>query len=233
MNCIQGAKCVCYSINTSIPNTITWNNSPFSFTEYIGEVWGRKAYRLSAPDCPPCLALYENGGFCQVCETGLRPIQSGVYSSLLRWNVMKSKDQNGCEMILYEPSNEKSDSLIVLLHGGPHNCFAACYTPDILFYVHQRYTVLVPNYHGSFGAGDAFLHSLCGHIGDIEIHDVLDSIETALRERPSLSHDSLYLMGSSYGGFIGMKLLQARPTLFRVVEWIVFVVVCDSAEWSI
>ena len=146
---------------------------------------------------------------------------------------MKSKDQNGCEMILYEPSNEKSDSLIVLLHGGPHNCFAACYTPDILFYVHQKYTVLVPNYHGSFGAGDAFLHSLCGHIGDIEIHDVLDSIETALRERPSLSHDSLYLMGSSYGGFIGMKLLQARPTLFRVVEWIVFDVVCDSAEWSI
>ena len=126
MNCIQGAKCVCYSINTSIPNVITWNDSPFSFTEYIGEVWGRKAYRLSAPDCPPCLALYENGGFCQVCETELRPIQSGVYSSLLRWNVMKSKDQNGCEMILYEPSNEKSDSLIVLLHGGPHNCFAAC-----------------------------------------------------------------------------------------------------------
>ena len=218
MNCIQGSKCVCYSVDTSIPETLTWMDSPFSFTEYIGEVWGRKAYRLSAPDCPPTLALFENGVFFQVGESGLKPIHSGAYSSLIQWSVMNSRDENGCGVILYEPADQQSDSMIVLLHGGPHNCFSACYTPDILFYVHQNYTVLVPNYHGSFGAGDAFLHSLCGHIGDIEVRDVLDAVEKVLKQRPHISHDSLYLMGSSYGGFIGMKLLQARPTLFRVLE---------------
>ena len=36
--------------------------------------------------------------------------------------------------------------------------------------------MLVPNYHGSFGYGDAFLHSLCGHIGEIEVKDVMDAV---------------------------------------------------------
>lgn len=156
-------------------------------------------------------------------------MESGVYSSLVKWSVMKSRDQDGCSVILYEPANQKSNSMIVLLHGGPHNCFSACYTPDILFYLHHSYSVLVPNYHGSFGAGDAFLHSLCGHIGDIEIRDVLDAVEKTLKERPNISHDSLYLMGSSYGGFIGMTLLQRRPTLFRVIELLVSSVVRDPA----
>ena len=80
----------------------------------------------------------------------------------------------------------------------------------------SSYAVLVPNYHGSFGYGDAFLHSLCGHIGTIEVYDVLDAIHTLVREEPCIDSTRIYIMGSSYGGFIGLHLLEKAPTLFAV-----------------
>lgn len=77
--------------------------------------------------------------------------------------------------------------------------------------------MLVPNYHGSFGYGDAFLHSLCGHIGEIEVKDVMDAVHVTLTAHPSMIDASrVYIMGSSYGGFIGLHLLEKHPSSFAV-----------------
>ena len=81
--------------------------------------------------------------------------------------------------------------------------------------------MLVPNYHGSFGYGDTFLHSLCGHIGEIEVKDVMDAVHVTLTSHQAMLDASrVYIMGSSYGGFIGLHLLEKHPSSFAVItKW--------------
>ena len=194
-----------------------WLDSTFPSVEYVGMAWETKIFRVSGPDCPPTLCYYEEDHFVAVNEKEQMGLFKAPFASMLTWSVFNSSDENPCECLLYEPAFHSATlSLIVLLHGGPHNTFAALYTPDILYYVHHGFAVLVPNYHGSFGYGDAFLHSLHGHIGEVDVQDVLNAISTTLAKRPTIDPDSIIVLGSSYGGFLGMRLLEASPSLFKV-----------------
>ena len=54
-------------------------------------------------------------------------------------------------------------------------------------------------------------------MGTIEVQDILNAIEIILHN-PSYSIDphKVCLMGSSYGGFLSLTLLERRPDLFYV-----------------
>lgn len=241
VNCIQGHKRVCYSIDTQTPNVCNWLDSTFPSVEYVGMAWETKIFRVSGPDCPPTLCYYEEDHFVAVNEKEQMGLFKAPFASMLTWSVFNSSDENPCECLLYEPASHSATlSLIVLLHGGPHNTFAALYTPDILYYVHHGFAVLVPNYHGSFGYGDAFLHSLHGHIGEVDVQDVLNAISTTLAKRPTIDPDSIIVLGSSYGGFLGMRLLEASPSLFKyaiirngVLDTVAMMTSSDMAFWML
>ena len=122
---------------------------------------------------------------------------------------------HGHSLLYYKPASH-SQSLIVLLHGGPHNLFAASFNSDIHYYLRHGHCVLVVNYHGSAGYGDRYLHSLCGQIGRIEVDDVVETVHMLKKSHTHLiDFNRMFVMGSSFGGYLGMQLLT-KTQLFKV-----------------
>lgn len=210
VNCFHHSQILPYVIDLNrptFPSPLLIDNQ-FTCLEYSQMIDKQYLMKASSPIQVPSFYLVSSN------QSIIQPIDTIIsYSHLLQWSIFQST----CDCILYQPITSSNHHLIVLLHGGPHRLFHASFNSDILFYIHKGYSVLVPNYHGSFGYGDHFLHSLCGAMGTIEVQDILNAIEIILHN-PSYSIDphKVCLMGSSYGGFLSLTLLERRPDLFYV-----------------
>lgn len=224
INSLQGHQFVVYPVNTQLKQNVLHSiTTPNCWNEFLCVRDGWITLKCNHPSRPPHIFI--------------QPIETGERFDIPNGKVIKEDDQpvedyadriafecietpsHGHSILYYKPASH-SQPLIVLLHGGPHNIFTASFNADIHFYLEQGYCVLVVNYHGSAGYGDAYLHSLCGHIGDIEVADVVDTI-TLLRQAQAqaqahrIDFDRLFVMGSSFGGYVGMQLLT-QTKLFQV-----------------
>lgn len=162
--------------------------------------------RVNNPNQPPYLSIRtESNRWYSISNSIIPDVQYKSFET----------PSNG-KCILYQILRSSKQPLIVLLHGGPHNIFHACFNLDILFYLKHEFIVLVPNYHGSIGYGDDYLHSLCGHIEEVELNDVMEAVTTLRIEYSNeIDFDRVFIMGSSYGGFIGLNLL-IQQSIFKV-----------------
>jgi hypothetical protein len=73
---------------------------------------------------------------------------------------------------------------VLFLHGGPHSAVTDAWTAPLLALVSEGYTVILPNYRGSSGYGEAHLSALPGNAGKVCIcicssSTLLDSASTA------------------------------------------------------
>ena len=197
---------VVYKISTTIPNSYQCLTTDCTYNEFMCVREGFEVFRVNSPNQSPFLSIRtESNHWHSISNSNLPDIQFKPF-------VTPSKGH----CILYQTPRSIKQPLIVLLHGGPHNLFAACFNTDILFYLHHEYIVLVPNYHGSAGYGDDYLHSLCGHIAELELNDVMEAIEYLRTEHSSeIDFERVFVMGSSYGGFIGLNLL-IQQSVFKV-----------------
>jgi acylaminoacyl-peptidase len=64
------------------------------------------------------------------------------------------------------------------------------------------YTIILPNYHGSTGRSPAFVDSLVGKCGTLDIDDCVATIKWAIEEGVA-DKEQVYFQGGSHGGFIG------------------------------
>lgn len=224
VNCFHSHQIKPFLIDVLTPHipTPVINEESLSSVEYLFSYQNEYVFRGSSPSKPPSLYyLSSQQSLIQIDST-----QS--YSTQISYQTFMSSPESGCECILYQnPSVKENHSLIVLLHGGPHRLFHAVFNSDILFYLKKGFSVLVPNYHGSYGYGDSFLHSLCGHLGDIEVKDVIDAVEKVISESSfHIDRTKVFGMGSSYGGFIILHTLEKQPNLFKVI----FIVTIDCRK---
>ncbi|MFQ5825592.1 MAG: S9 family peptidase [bacterium] len=121
------------------------------------------------------------------------------------------------EGVLYWPSDKyKSENLplIVDLHGGPPDP----QTEAIVFneyYDHEYYPALLasrgylafdPNYRGSTGRGDAFMHAIDGYASSGPAIDILSGIDFLIKQG-WVDPDKIGVMGYSYGGVLTSYLI--------------------------
>jgi acylaminoacyl-peptidase len=97
----------------------------------------------------------------------------------------------------------------------PINTFPKSYLtlPD---YVHRYYCfvgfgVLMVNYRGSVGFGEASVSSLLGHVGDNDVSDVHQATQETLARFPLLDPEHCVLFGGSHGGFLVTHLSGQFP----------------------
>jgi dipeptidyl aminopeptidase/acylaminoacyl peptidase len=93
--------------------------------------------------------------------------------------------------------------LLHVIHGGP---FAASgdswswrWNPHVL--ASRGHVVLLTNYHGSSGFGEAFKQSLVGRKGQLELQDIEAATDWALAQRWA-DERRVFASGGSYGGFL-------------------------------
>lgn len=90
--------------------------------------------------------------------------------------------------------------LIVNIHGGPHGQQGPAFNFRNQAYAALGWAVLLVNYRGSTGYGQAFADAVFGDQNGNEGQDVLYGLSAALRRNLWIDRDRLGVEGVSYGG---------------------------------
>ena len=91
-----------------------------------------------------------------------------------------------------------------LIHGGPQGSFGDGWSfrwnPQT--YAGAGYAVVMIDFHGSTGYGQAFTDAIQKHWGDRPLQDLQKGWALALKTYPFLDGDRAAALGASYGGFM-------------------------------
>ncbi|WP_049422781.1 prolyl oligopeptidase family serine peptidase [Stenotrophomonas maltophilia] len=98
----------------------------------------------------------------------------------------------------------KSYPVAFLIHGGPQGSFGNgwSYRWNPQTYAGQGYAVVMIDFHGSTGYGQAFTDAISQHWGDRPLEDLQKGWEAALKKYSFLNGDKACALGASYGGFM-------------------------------
>ncbi|KAJ7417506.1 hypothetical protein BTVI_32392 [Pitangus sulphuratus] len=125
--------------------------------------------------------------------------------------------------VLGTPQRSRTDLLLVdteaatvtnLTAGGPHAVFDARWRPSMAALCRLGFAVLLVNYRGSLGFGQASISSLLSRVGEQDVADTQLAVEQALRSEPLDPH-RLALLAGSHGAFIALHLLTREPERYR------------------
>jgi acylaminoacyl-peptidase len=91
-----------------------------------------------------------------------------------------------------------------LIHGGPQGSFgdAWSYRWNPQTYAGEGYAVVMIDFHGSTGYGQAFTDAINEHWGDRPLEDLQKGLAYALGKYPFLDDTNVAALGASYGGFM-------------------------------
>jgi len=117
--------------------------------------------------------------------------------------VFTAPDGVHVEAFVYRPAGGGRAPLLLDVHGGPHNAFAAALTGAYLYrqeLVARGWCVVAPNPRGSDGYGLDFLEGVRGGWGRLDQQDFEAAIDGLVAEGAA-DPDRLAVTGYSYGGF--------------------------------
>ena len=91
-----------------------------------------------------------------------------------------------------------------LIHGGPQGSFGNgwSYRWNPQTYAGQGYAVVMIDFHGSTGYGQAFTDAISQHWGDRPLEDLQKGWAAAQQKYSFLNGDKACALGASYGGFM-------------------------------
>ncbi len=91
-----------------------------------------------------------------------------------------------------------------LIHGGPQGSFGNgwSYRWNPQTYAGQGYAVVMIDFHGSTGYGQAFTDAISQHWGDRPLEDLQKGWAAAQHKYSFLNGDKACALGASYGGFM-------------------------------
>ena len=106
-----------------------------------------------------------------------------------------------------KPSNYvegKKYPVAFLIHGGPQGSFgdAWSYRWNPQTYAGAGFAVVMIDFHGSTGYGQAFTDAINEHWGDRPLEDLQKGLAFALDKYPFLDGGNVAALGASYGGFM-------------------------------
>jgi len=135
----------------------------------------------------------------------MRPPQiEDTEDTKVQWILLRPKDQSDG----YKPP------LIVVPHGGPHSCTSTAYLSNYAFLCASGYCILHVNYRGSIGFGQGALDTLPGHVGLLDVKDVMHATVTMI-DSGWVDPDRIGICGGSHGGFLAAHCIGQFPDLFK------------------
>lgn len=102
----------------------------------------------------------------------------------------------------YEPG--KSYPAVYMIHGGPQGSWEDAWSirSNAEVWAGWGYAVVVVDYHGSTGYGQAFVDAVSGHWGDRPLEDLRKGWAAALDRYKFIDGHRACVEGASYGGFM-------------------------------
>lgn len=138
-------------------------------------------------------------------DTGARSPQDTWVADLARCQTSVHQLSAGgftFEYILLKPGSADKHRTILFPHGGPHVASTVSFAASYALFLLSNYAVVLVNYRGSTGQGEAALRSLLGNVGENDVADCFSSLEHALNTNDSLEPNDVWMFGGSHGGFL-------------------------------
>ena len=150
------------------------------------------------------------------------PLTPPQYTDKLSYSYQKLGDTN---MVVIKDPNSRSliHPLIVWLHGGPYRQTSFYHHAFISYGVYDWMleeaatagaTILKVDYTGSYGAGRAYTQNIKNAAGKLDVADVKNVVDDFLRTN---NPNGVYLVGNSYGGYLGLRTIVEYPDMFKGV----------------
>jgi dipeptidyl aminopeptidase/acylaminoacyl peptidase len=105
--------------------------------------------------------------------------------------------------VVFPPNYEEGKRYpgVLHIHGGPWAQWDWRFDVESQLFAAQGYVVIMPNFRGSWGYGQAFTDALVGKWGDIDYRDSMDAMDFAI-EKGWVDGDRMAVYGWSWGGFL-------------------------------
>ncbi|CAG9773046.1 unnamed protein product [Ceutorhynchus assimilis] len=128
-------------------------------------------------------------------------------------------NKNSCDFnaIYLGPTSGDNVPLLVWPHGGPHSSFANYFFLEEAIFLALGYAILLVNYRGSTGSGNATVNFLLGKVGSADVQDCVEAVDAVLKDCPWVNPKQLALCGGSHGGFLVAHLSGQYPEKFKSV----------------
>ncbi|MFP4334677.1 MAG: prolyl oligopeptidase family serine peptidase [Wenzhouxiangella sp.] len=112
---------------------------------------------------------------------------------------------------------DKRYPVAFLIHGGPQGSFSNSfhYRWNPQTYAGQGFAVVMIDFHGSTGYGQAFTDSITGDWGGKPLEDLQLGLAAAIERYPYLDGDRVCALGASYGGYMVNWIAGQWPERFR------------------
>lgn len=171
----------------------------------------------------------------------------GDFANQLSWEVISLKPPAGdiaenitYEAVLIKPSHtsDVEPPLMVIPHGGPHSCYVSGFVACHVAFSLLGFTVLLVNYRGSIGFGQASIDALLGHVGTMDIQDVQEAVKHVIQSGV-VDPKRVVVDGGSHGGFITAHLIGQFPDFYKaacvrnpVIDISAMAEVTDIPDWT-
>ncbi|XP_050169246.1 acylamino-acid-releasing enzyme-like [Myiozetetes cayanensis] len=200
--------------------------SPEGCWELLTLQWDLLVATCSAPHHPPSLVMAVLPPAGQELPLCWVPVEDTPTVPGVTWKTLTVRpscsgqspaahDTQDFEALLLSPLDGTAPHpLIVCPHGGPHAVFDARWRPSMAALCWLGFAVLLVNYRGSLGFGQASISSLLSRVGEQDVEDTQLAVEQALRSEPLDPH-RLALLAGSHGAFIALHLLTREPERYR------------------
>ena len=111
----------------------------------------------------------------------------------------------------------KQYPVALLIHGGPQGSFGNTfhYRWNPQAYAGAGYAVVMVDFHGSVGYGQAFTDSIRGDWGGKPLEDLRRGLAAALARWPWMDGDRVGALGASFGGYMINWIAGSWPDRFR------------------
>jgi dipeptidyl aminopeptidase/acylaminoacyl peptidase len=119
-----------------------------------------------------------------------------------------------------QPPNFKRDQkypVALVVHGGPQGSLANIWhwRWNAQAFAGAGYGVVMIDFHGSEGYGQAFTDSISGDWGGKPLEDLKLGVAAALKQYPWLDGDHMCALGGSYGGYMMNWIAGQWPDRFK------------------
>ncbi len=103
----------------------------------------------------------------------------------------------------YLPEGDGPVPALLNIHGGPASQYGFGFFDEFQVYASAGYGVVACNPRGSSGRGEEFVRAVrTDGWGVVDLTDVTNALDAALRRFPRLDPGRVGVMGGSYGGFL-------------------------------
>jgi pimeloyl-ACP methyl ester carboxylesterase len=113
------------------------------------------------------------------------------------------------------PAWRTAPQLVLALHGGPSDQWSLTHHPLFAGLAAHDCAVLAPNQRGSTGYGKQHREAIAGAWAGPDLDDVISIGQDVAAERAAAALPPPVLFGVSYGAFLAMVAVAARPDLWR------------------